>query len=200
MEIEDESPEIPCPEVLHRLNEACWKEIYRKLVLYAHYKLEYVTWPGGHAPGGITAQDIAQEAIKLLYTGQRKWNVVEHPSLEVVLKGIIKSLVNHLVWGSDNRSRHALSDDAGVDGWGYEAESNDPSPEDTLAYSELIAQFEDLLADDEEASMVFLYLQEDVKPREIAEELDRPVNEIYAIARRIRRKLQKNVAKTEEAE
>lgn len=202
MVIEDEAPEIPCPEpeVLNRLNEANWPVIYPRLVLYAHDRMGFMNWQGGHPPGGITAEDIAQEAIKSLYTGQRRWDIIEHPCLEVVLKGITKSLINHLVSGSDNRSRHAHSDEVGDVGLEDKTISNDPSPDDNLAYGELVVRIEDLLADDEEASMVFLYLQENAKPREIAKELDRPVREIYAITKRIRRKLQQDVLKTEEAE
>ena len=192
--------ELPCPEVLRRLNEANWDRILPELVLYAQFKLECILWPGGHAPGGTQAEDLVQEAIASLFSGQRTWNVAKHPDLEVVLKGIIKSLVNHLTKTKDNKTRQALSVDAGVDGWGHEALSNEPSPDESLAAADQIEQIESLLEDDEEAGMVFLWLQEEAKPKEIAEELDKPVTEIYVIKRRIRRKLQDNLRKKNEVD
>ena len=190
--IDDErhTSELPSSDVLHRLNEANWDQIRPKLVVYAQFRLEAISWPGGHPPGGTQAEDLAQEAIKLLYIGQRTWDVAKHPNLEVVLKGIIKSLVSHQTKAKDNQTRQALSEDAGIDGWGHDALSNNPSPEECLAFEERIAQIESLLEYDEEAGMVFLYLQDSAKPKKIAEELGKSVTKIYAITKRIRRKLQ----------
>ncbi len=190
MEDEKRTSKLPCPEVLRQLEKANWDQIYPPLVAYAQLKLNLMLWPGGHPPGDTQAEDLAQEAIEALFSGQRTWNVVKHPNLEVVLKGIIKSLVNHLAETEDNRTRRALSVDAGVDGWGHEALSNHLSPEESLESKDQIAQIESLLEDDEEAGMVLLYLQEGAKPQEIAKELGKPVKEIYVITRRIRRKLQ----------
>ena len=72
-----------------------------------------------------------------------------------VLKGIIKSLVSHQTKAKDNQTRQALSEDAGVDGWGHDALSNNPSPEESLAFEEHVAQIESLLENDEEAGLVF---------------------------------------------
>ena len=199
-ESEKRAPELPCSDVLRRLNKANWDQIHPKLVIYAQFKLECILWPGGHAPGGTQAEDLVQQAIESLFSGQRNWNVAKHPDLEIVLKGIIKSLVNHLTQTKDNKTRQALSVDAGVDGWGHEALSNEPSPEESTESRDQIAQIESLLEDDEEAGMVFLYLQEGAKPREISEELDKPVREIYVIIRRIRRKLRDNLHKKNEVD
>lgn len=190
--IDDEkrASELPSSDVLRRLEEANWDQIYPELVLYAQFRLEAISWSGGHPPGGTQAEDLVHEAIESLYTGRRTWNVAKHPNLEVVLKGIIKSLVSHQAEARDNQTRQALSEDPGVDGWGHDALSNNPSPEECLAFKERIAQIESLLEDDEEAGMVFLYLQDGAKPKEIAEELGKPVTKIYAITKRIRRKLQ----------
>ena len=195
-EDEKRASELPSSDVSRRLEEANWDQIHSKLVLYAQFKLETISWPSGHPPGGIEAGDLAQEAIESLFFGRRTWNVAKHPDLEVVLKGIIKSRLSHLVKTKDNRTRRALSEDAGVDGWGHDALSNNPSPEESLVSKEQIAQIESLLEGDDDAGMVFLCLQEGAKPKEIAEELGKPVKEIYVIKRRIRRKLQDHLPKT----
>ena len=89
----------------------------------------------------------------------------------------------------DNKTRQALPANAGVDDWAHEPLSNEPSPEESTESGDQIARLESLLEDDEEAYLVFLCMQEGAKSREIAEELDKPVTEIYVIKKRIRRKL-----------
>ena len=202
MIVDDEkrTSELPSSDVLRRLEEANWDQIFPKLVVYAQFRLKAISWPGGHPSGGTQAEDLAQEAIKLLYIGQRTWDAAKHPSLEAVLKGIIKSLVSHQTKAKDNQTRQALSEDAGVDGWGHDALSNNPSPEESLVFKEQIAQIESLLEDDEEAGLVFLYLLENAKSQEIAEELGMPVTEIYVITRRVHRKLRAYWKKTNEVD
>ena len=192
--------EPPSSDVLRRLEEAELIQLYPRLVTYAKFKLEKVTWLGGHPPGGVEPRDLVQEAIESLVSGRRTWDVAKHHELEVVLKGIIRSAVSHLAGRSDNQTRQALSEDGGVDGWGHDAPSISPSPEQSLVKSELIAQIELLLEDDEDAGMVFLYLQERAKPKEIAHELGKPVKEIYVITKRIRRKLKEHLRKTREVD
>lgn len=188
--------ELPSSDVLRRLNEANWDQIYPELVLYAKFRLEAISWPGGHPPGGTQAEDLAQEAIESLFIGRRNWDVVKHPNLVGVLKGIIKSLVSHQTKAKDNQTRQALSEDAGVDGWGHDALSNNPSPEESLVFKEQIAQIESLLEDDEEAGLVFLYLLENAKSQKIAEELGMPVTKVYVITRRVYRKIRDYREKT----
>lgn len=183
------APEPPRSDVLRRLNEADWGRILPKLVAYAQLKIESVMWLSGHVPAGTEAEDLAHEAIESLYFGHRTWNVVKHPDLEVVLKGIIKSLVNHLAVNKDNKTRQAWSLDEGEDGWGHVALSNEPFPDKQTELNDLIANIERLLEGDVDAGMVFLGLQEGAKPGEIAEELGIPVQQIYADMRRLRRKL-----------
>ena len=184
------APELPSSDVLRRLNETDWTRILPKLVAYAQLKLESITWMSGHVPGGTEAEDLAHEAIESLFIGLRNWNMVRHPDIEVVLKGIVKSLVNHLAQNKDNRTRQASSENEGEDGWGHEALSNEPSPDERAAINDLIARIDSLLDGDEDAGLVFLGLQEGAKPREIAEDLEIPITRIYADMRRIRRKVQ----------
>ena len=198
MIVDDEkrASELPSSDVLRRLNEADWDQIYPELVLYAKFRLEPISWLGGHPPGGTQAEDLVQEAIESLFIGRRTWDVAKHPNLVGVLKGIIKSLVSHQTKAKDNQTRQALSEDAGVDGWGHDALSNNPSPEESLVFKEQIAQMESQLEDDEEAGLVFLYLLENAKSQKIAEELGMPVTKVYVITRRVRRKLQDYRPKT----
>ena len=200
--IDDEkrASELPCSDVLRRLDEANWDQIYPELVLYAQFKLGAISWPGGHPSGGTQAEDLVQEAIESLYIGQRTWDVAKHPNLEVVLKGIIKSLVSHQTKAKDNQTRQALSEDAGVDDWGHDALSNNPSPEESLVFEEHMAEIEILLENDEEAGLVFLYLLENAKSQKIAEELGMPVTKVYVITRRVRRKLRDYWQKTNEVD
>ena len=195
-EDEKRTSELPCSDVQRRLDESEWDQIYPRLVSYAKFKLQGVTWLGGHPPGGVEPKDLAQEAIASLYTGRRTWDVAIHQDLEVVLKAIVRSKVSHLSVNADNQTRQALSDDSGVDGWGHDAPSISPSPEQILVKNELIDKIEILLEDDEDAGMVFLYIQEGAKPKEIAEELGKPVTEIYSISKRIRRRIKKHLSYT----
>ncbi len=182
------APELPSSRVLRRLDEANWARILPELVAYAHLKLESVTWLGGNVPGGTEAEDLAHEAIESLYIGTRNWNVAKHPDLEVVLKGIVKSLVSHLAHKKDNRTRQAPSENEGEDGWGHEARSDEPLPDKQAEDNDLIVRIERLLEGDEDAGVVFLGLQDGAKLREIAEDLEIPITRIYADMRRIRRK------------
>ena len=193
-ESEKRASKLPCSEVLRRLGEANWRQMYPLLVSYAQLKLNMMRWSSGYPPGGIQAEDLVQEAIESLFSGRRDWKIAKYPNLEVVLKGIIKSLVSHLAKTADNQTRRSLAD-----GWEHEALSESASPEENMAAKDQIAQIEQLLEDDEEAGMVFLFLQEGTKPKEIAEELDKPKKEIYVILRRIRRKIQDNLLDQNEA-
>lgn len=192
--------ELAGSDLLRRLEKADLVQLYPRLVSYAKFRLENVTWLGKHPPGGVEPRDLVQEAVESLISGRRNWDVANHDDLEVVLKGIIKSTVSHLAGRADNQTRQVLSENAGVDGWGHDAPSLSPSPEQDLFKSELIAQIELLLEDDEDAGIVFLFLQEGAKPKEIARELGKPVKEIYVITRRIRRKLKEHLRKTSEVD
>jgi hypothetical protein len=61
-------------------------------------------------PGGETPQSIVSLAIVRAVEGTRRWNPETHPDLGWYLKGVIKSLLNHLATSRENTMFEAAPD------------------------------------------------------------------------------------------
>ena len=98
--------EIP-PDVREQLEEHPWEDTILRLELYAIRKAKRLYWQGimnGNMPGGKQAQDVAQEVIEDVLTGQRAWNPATQLDLFAHLQSIVDSKLSHLVESMENRS------------------------------------------------------------------------------------------------
>lgn len=94
------------PDVQERLAGADWDRISLRLVDYALFKVRRLKWRTGDReslPEGKTAEDLACEAIEKVLSGDRRWDPDACPDLVEYLKGVVDSLVSHLVISEEHR-------------------------------------------------------------------------------------------------
>jgi RNA polymerase sigma factor (sigma-70 family) len=158
-----------------------------ELTNYALHRIWSLKWilPADTLPKGLQAQDLAKEAIKKVYSGERQWDPARNPDLVKYLKGIVKSDIGHLVRSPD----HSVQRDSGEsqsDGIGSCCDPN-PTPEERLGAIELKRRILDCVSEEDGLRPVLLGLLKGKKPRELASELGCDRNEIYARVKKIRR-------------
>lgn len=86
-------------EVKRRLEQANWKDISAKLLYYVRGKLsKFRLMPAkGYISGGVSAEDIVQDAITKTWTEERVWDPGKVPDLLYFLRRVSDSLLdNHL--------------------------------------------------------------------------------------------------------
>lgn len=177
-------------KALVSITEEEWGRILPRLRLYAALVVRRKHWrsPTGMLPGGFEDAELANEAIKRVLTGQRRWDPAQEPDLLVVLKGVVKSLASDLVRSADHTrgTRFGRPDeDLGVAATPHPA----PDPEQVLENKDLLRWVWAELEDDEEQE-ILLYLEEGFKPAEIAKESGRPIERVYLLLRKMRRRLE----------
>jgi DNA-directed RNA polymerase specialized sigma24 family protein len=170
--------------LLVHLNAADWKKILPRLHYYTLNKLQrYTILQDMFDVRGLSKQ-FADEAIRLAWEEQRKWNITYYPELYDFLKGVADSLISNFIKSKEVEITESLPDDDRTDfGEGSE------SPEDVLIRKETEMEMMRILEGDQKAAQVFDCLKDGLKPREIAEELDWDVQEVYNTIKRVQRKL-----------
>ncbi|MEO3405885.1 hypothetical protein AAFN85_18380 [Mucilaginibacter sp. CAU 1740] len=172
-------------DLYDRLQLVDWNDLLPKLHYYSLNKLErYPALADMYDIPGLSAQ-IADEAVKLLWEETRKWNINYYPTASEVLKGIIDSLIYNYVNSKTVTSTDAMPEDDRVV---YEYGTS-PNPEELYIVNETEAEILEILKTDADAAEVFECLRDGLKPREIANELEVDVREIYNIIKRLQRKL-----------
>lgn len=168
-----------------RLNAENWQDILPKLHYYALNKLQrFVFLNEQYDVPGLAAQ-FADEAVELVWEEQRKWNTDYYDDLYAFLKGIVDSMIYNYVNSKEVRVTESLPDVELID----LEHGSVPNPEQDMIVKEIEAEIKRLLAEDEKAAAVFDCLKDGLKPREIAEELNWDVNEVYSTLKRVQRKL-----------
>lgn len=181
------------------------------LTNYAQRKIYRIRWryETDTLPKGQTAADIALEAIKDIFDGNRKWNLSKNPDLYTYLTSIVDSKISHLY----ELKEHKLTKSMPITEEGREVEElldkADPTsdhaiyltpssnnPEDILLEKEKIkrdetavnAFFEAIHGDKDLEKLASLIMDGYVKPSEIAEQMGVEVKEVYNLQKRFRRK------------
>jgi len=159
-------------------------------------------------PDGNTYEDLAQEIVKRVLDGSRKWNPEKDGDLLPYMAGQVKSLFDHDLksWNArkieSRKDGEEIGDDATVafiERFAY------PNPEMALIDKEDAVERDRLLeialeavqeSDDEELwALMEVYMDEsgDYKPQQMAERLDIPTTEIHNRQKRLVRCVQKYV-------
>ncbi len=92
-------------ELFGRLSAVDWDQITLNLTDYALRKVRRLRWRTARAdalPSGRTVEDLAHDAIAKVWSGERSWDPGTQPDLLHHLKGIVDSLVSHLVESPDH--------------------------------------------------------------------------------------------------
>ncbi len=175
--------------------EADWDRLPLALAKYAEWLIRRRRWRTGSGnilAEGKCCEDLVQEAVKRAFDESRKWNP-ERVDLLTFLKGIVRSLVSHLVECDDNKFTVAGMDDETQ----LERERNEvepygpdppPSPEELVLAGERQGRIYRMVLDEvngkPELEDVALCLMDGIhKAREIAETTGIKIERVYQLKR-----------------
>ncbi|MCA9472932.1 MAG: hypothetical protein KC594_12795 [Nitrospira sp.] len=104
------------PESKRMLDDANWEEIYPRLLYYVQMKGGALKWRSGNKSDfaqGMKAEDLVQEAIKKLFSGERVWDHEKDPDLgKFLMDSVLKSMVSNLVRSKDNTSVQIIPEES----------------------------------------------------------------------------------------
>lgn len=191
-----------------------WGEHYPKLVAFAEWYIQGMQWNSGVLPMGHTAESIVQEVITKTFSEERNWEPKKGDLLKW-LKFVIKSEISHLAESITNRVEVPLdpadgndSKDDGTDFKQLQSSAKEfcvASPEEividaeteemkiAVAKSKIDALLEASSGHPELEEIVYTILDGKCgpEPRELAQVLGKPVEEIYQNLRSLRRRSKK---------
>jgi hypothetical protein len=192
-------------EVLSAMADADWDALYYDLIGYTMSRIADNYWMSvwnGRMPGGKEAHDIVMRALESILEGTRK--PAPNLPLAAVLKMTIKSDVDHLMEGLENRRTQELHDEEdqeepredlipdGVDAPDKIAADNDAEQQN----AKLLDLLMDELADDKALMDLLGCLMDGIEKREeIAEALKITPDEVTNLRKRFDRRLPKFRAK-----
>jgi len=107
--LRDDTRESIAELIYERLTDRLIKE----LIAFSIKRSRELRWRTGNAmelPGGETPQSVVSLAIVRAVEGTRRWDSETHPDLGLYLKGVIRSLLNHLATSRENTMFEAASD------------------------------------------------------------------------------------------
>jgi DNA-directed RNA polymerase specialized sigma24 family protein len=199
--------------IFERLNAQDWDYLSVKLLRYALMKVRRLGWATGsgenpNLPNGMSAEDLACQAITRVFEGTRSWNPDKEPDLFKFLCDVVDSLVSHLVNSEEHKERknqvngdflHDYPDhgDPG-DGRGGRGRVSDfqvaepghdggASPAERFFYLAIEA-----LSDDPDLFKVFELCYDGMdKAADIARSMGIPVDQVYRLKEKMRRRLAK---------
>jgi RNA polymerase sigma factor (sigma-70 family) len=180
-------------DTLECLNAADWRVLYPRLVAYAQaqtVKLPFMKG-GGALPKGREPDDLAREAITLVYEGKRRWDRSTVPDLLIYLRCVIDSLMSNLLTSAEHQRRTEVVVEVADDV--LPMPDPDPGPLDERIAEECLDAFEQIcteaVADDEELQLVRMGLEDELPSRDIASLFSIPVNRVYQLTRKLRRRI-----------
>ncbi len=191
------------PELRKHIKQADWTDLTKKLLRYVAFRLHIIYGGTGEniaLPGGQSANDIVQEAIRRFLNGQRKWDP-SRVSLLRFLMGIAKSLISHHHELKETQLRASgvildtnLSDENDPSGTRrIVAKNPTKSPEGEILSVELRGILNQAFRDlnqkagaDEDYILVLMCIEEGImKPADIAKETSLNISRVYAVKKRI---------------
>jgi hypothetical protein len=200
-------------EVLNFLESANWDHIILELTRYAIWQARKHTWSSGDPsilPKGNTPQDMALNAIKKVWSGQREWDPKKYPDLLLHLKWVVKSDINHLSESLEHEkvSRlHVFQSDETLDSDHNEISPKSlsptyemaPNPEEELILSEkrkgekhLLERLHASVRGDDDLELLFMCFEDGIdKPRDIARETGFDIEKVYKLKKKLYRKTAK---------
>lgn len=177
------------------LTDKEWEELYRRLTLYAAWKVARLAWRGGNGstPGAKDAADFAAEAIAHTLEGRRSWNREKTHDFFEHLKGVVDSRVSALANSTENKRSTQLEHD-GINepliphrARGPQAEVADR--EDSERFRSAV--FKEIEGDELAQKIVECIDANITKPAEMAVVLERDVLEVNNGQKRLRRAVNK---------
>lgn len=188
-------------EELFALSAAEQETLLERLTHHALCKMRQLTWrgayvrKGGAVPGGYEPYDFALDAIAKMLDGTRPWNKDRYPSLELALRAIIDSDISHLVSCPENAKARRLVLANNESAQAYEVPGTEPNPLTLVVDKDWQENYHKAVMKElnGDAMLVDLFeclRAEIVSPEEIAQMLDKSVDDINNGKKRLRRKLE----------
>ncbi len=145
----------------------CWAAHAERLLTQYHINYLY------------SSEDILQSIFEDFYTGKRIWDPIKYTNIQLYVELLIRNLVRNLARHESKKVSLENLEQEFID---------DVNPE---TFTEQLVTEECLkhLEGDDTASLVFLDLYEDLRNREVADDLGISVKEVENTKKRIRRKL-----------
>lgn len=179
------------PEIFEKLRTQDWKTIIARLTLHVVFRTRRLykkIGPSG-LPGGRESKDIALEAIKLVYDGERRWNSSTAPDLLEYLKGVVDSIISHLIESKDYQLRDS---DPPADIEENPAKTFDTqlptTPDEEVIAKDLLEYLRKNIKGDETCELVLYCIEEGLsKTQDIAETMRLQVGDVNNAKRRLRR-------------
>jgi hypothetical protein len=176
-------------ERLERLRAQDWETIILRLTAYAVYKIQRLSWQTGKQdlPGGRQPKDLAFDAIKLVWTGERACNPIKQSDLLKHLKSIVDSLVSHLIRSAEHMQRERVEGE--VDGVALVFDPVDEEASNAL--DEVVAAdiFERLwqrAKGDEDLELVLCCIEEGMsRPSDISDAVKMEVERVYKAKKKL---------------
>lgn len=199
--------------------------LVKELIAFAIRRSRELRWRTGSAmelPGGETPQSIVSLAIVRATEGTRQWNPDTHPDLGLYLKGVIRSLLNHLATsrentlfkaapgseGEDPTLEETVGDAGQLNGAEWLARSPATPEEELLAKERLIEEewaariLDQAASEDAVVSEIIRAMRSGCDPRsdaEIAEHIHLPVEEVRKAKKRLNRLIDRVAIQVQEA-
>lgn len=171
-------------QLLNKLNKEDWEKLIPKLHYYSLNKLRRFQFLYDLYNVNNLANEFADEAIRMVWEEQRKWNLSYYPELYSFLKGIVDSLISNFIKSKEVEITEAIPEGDFID-----FEQIARNAEDDFILRETEEEITLILKNDLDAAQVFECLKDGLKPKEIADELNWEINSVYNVLKRVQRKL-----------
>lgn len=183
------------PEIFEKLKAKNGDTIISRLTLHAVFKTRrlYKKIGSGGLPGGREPKDIALEAIKLVLDGQRKWNPSTAPDLLEYLKGVVDSIISHLIESKDHQLRDSDPPEDIEENPRKTFDVRLPTaPDEEVIAKDFLEYLRKNIKGDETCELVLYCIEEGLsKTRDIAETMKLQVSNVNNAKRRLRRLIEK---------
>ena len=165
-----------------KLDEQDWGVIIKRLTLHAHFRLKFWNLLTDKGIKGYSAEDIALEAISIVYSGEWSWDATKSDLLTYLKFHVVNGLVSNLA-----RNKEVLS---GSNKEEFDAEDDFSIEEDLNAkiISDLIKKS---LKNDEDLLRIFEGLNSGMKRKDICESLSLSKKDYDNDIRRLKSRLLK---------
>jgi len=182
-----------CPDEIRRiLDRQDWTDLLPRLLKFSLYliRVRRGAVAAGHVSAGKMAEDYVMDAVMKVYQGRRRWDPGTCPDLLQFLIGVLRSTIGHEARKMEHRSLVFWDHPEEASGPAMMQVSDSPEEQETMmsGFLNFLGQEADLIA--------FARCAADgLKPREIAQRMNRSSAEIYNIRKVVKRRLAEFLSK-----
>jgi RNA polymerase sigma factor (sigma-70 family) len=179
-----ETPSSRILKELHMYTEEEWNALYKRLMYFAYRRYGWVPYV---TMDSVSVEDLIHEAIISVIEGKRVWP--KDVELFKFLCEVIRSKASHIL---ERKGRIVTIE--GEELWSDTVASSVTRQEEApreAEYQQFCNKIRELVCDDEVLTRIMeaLFVEPDMKPRDIAEWLGLPIEEVRNAQKRLKRNL-----------